>query len=576
MCGIIGAVGSLPDEGTFIAARETLAHRGPDDAGSYYDVEASVALGHRRLSIIDLSPAGRQPFWSADRRFAIVFNGELYNYRELKEEIGSRYPFSTKTDTEALLASFVVWGEACLQKLNGMFAFAIWDRRNKTLFCARDRIGVKPFFYCADGRGFRFASEIKGLLALGVRPKPNDSIIYDYLAYGYYDHRPETFFDGIFRLPAGHSLTLRGGALTIKKYWDLADIAREPAPLALPAAKERFLALFSDSIRLRLRSDVPVGVNLSSGLDSNAILFFAEKISSAPLHTFTTRVADPAYDEGELVEAALTAQQRARWHPQVFDPTELQHLLGASLRVHDQPFGGIATIARQELAALEREVGVTVILEGQGGDEILAGYRYYRPEFLARAPEHRGLSQDATAATRREVLREDFASRHRFTPFPTPFFSPLLNAQYADLAYAKLPRALRFGDHFSMHSGREYRQPLLDYRLVEFCFFLPDELKIIGGAQKVLIREAMRDSVPPHTLARPKKAFTAQQVPWLRTYAKDYCMGLLSSASFEARPYWDARKARELAERFFAGEGDNSFFLWQWVSLEQWLRDYTD
>ena len=475
-----------------------------------------------------------------------------------------------------LLAAYRAWGREALQKLNGMFSFAIWDAKENMLFAARDHLGVKPFYYHFRDGAFSFASEIKALLALGIPARPNDQLIYEYLAHGYYDHRPETWFDGITKLPAGHFLMLRGGSLTIKKYWDLADIAREPTPLALLAAKEQFLALLSDAIRLRFRSDVSVGLNLSSGLDSAALLHFADRHYQKPLTLFSMRSALPEFDEGALIEPQLSQEQKKRWHTSTLPERIGLAELAEHLAVEDEPYGGIPTLAYARLAALEKERGVTVILEGQGGDELLAGYRYYRPEHLAK--DAGGRSQDASIEINTSALEEGFVARHAGSAWcaQTPFSSPLLNAQYRDLMHTKLPRVLRFNDRLSMAASREYRQPFLDYRLAEFCFFLPDDLKIREGVHKFLLREAMRGIVPPEVGARGKKTFGALQTPWFRSLLRGPIEELLRSPSFQSRPYFDHAKAAAAANRFFAGEGDNSFFLWQWVNLELWFRAFID
>ncbi|MBU3925952.1 asparagine synthase (glutamine-hydrolyzing) [Patescibacteria group bacterium] len=582
MCGIIGTIGKIPKKEEFEKARDVLSHRGPDDFGAYYNEKDGVALGHRRLSIIDLSLAGHQPFLSNDGRYAVVFNGEIYNYLELKKELENFYDFKTKTDTEVLLASYIKWGKDCLQKFNGMFAFAIWDEEKKELFCARDRLGVKPFYYSSinSEQVFCFSSEIKGLLALEIKPEPNDKIIYDYLAYGLYDHSNETFFNKILKLPAGHYLVYKNNKLDIFKYWDLADIKKAPSKISLIEAKEKFLELLSDSIKLRLRSDVKVGVNLSSGLDSATLLFFAEKITGRNLDIFSMCSVEEEYDECSLIKNFLDEKQKNKWHRSCLKPEEVMELIVQLIESQDEPYGGIPTIAYHQLAGLEKDKGVTVVLEGQGGDEILAGYKYYQPEFIENMmKEKQGFkySQDMSTQINTYVLKDSFLKKefHNFI-YRRPFKSELLNAQYRDIVYSKLPRVLRFNDRMSMVFGREWRQPYLDYRIVEMCFFLPDELKINNGVQKFLLRETMKEIVPSDAGQRPKKTFGAIQTPWFRKYLKDYIIEILNSESFGQRPYWNQEKVLEEANKFFNGEGDNSFFIWQWVNLELWLRKYID
>ena len=577
MCGIIGVIGKLPNKSGFEKARDVLAHRGPDDFGLHYSEQDGVALGHRRLSIIDLSEAGKQPFWSNDGRYAVVFNGEIYNYLELKEELKGEYNFKTKTDTEVLLAAYIKWGKNCLEKFNGMFAFAIWDKDKKELFCGRDRLGIKPFYFFQDENAFSFASEIKALLALGIKAKPNNKIIYDYLAYGLYDHDDETFFENIFKLPAGHYLIVKNGGMEIIKYWDLADIVKKSDEISLDEAKEKFLNIFSDSIKLRLRSDVPVGVNLSSGLDSASLLFFAEKISGRNLDIFSMVSDDADYDEGVLIKDFLNDEQLKKWHTSKLNKNEGFETIEKLLNIQDEPYGGIPTIAYYKLASIIKKNNVTVVMEGQGGDEILAGYRYYLPEFVQNSLKDYKYSQDMSVQTNAKVLRGEFLNKFkdREIKFIKPFESALLNAQYRDIVYSKLPRVLRFNDRMSMAFGTEWREPYLDYRLVKFCFFLPDALKINGEMQKFLLREAMADIIPIDINKRSKKTFGATQTPWFRKYLKGEIMKILESESFGSRPYWSQEKVLEEAKKFFNGQGDNSFFIWQWVNLELWLKNLT-
>ena len=560
-------------QNTFEKARDTLSHRGPDDAGLFYDSDDQVAFGHRRLSIIDLSKAGHQPMFSSDGRYVIIFNGEIYNYLELKKELETSYRFTTKTDTEVILSAYEKWGRECLQKFNGMFAFAIWDKKTKKLFAARDRLGVKPFFYNFDGRSLSFASEIKALLALNIKAIPNERVIFDYLYHGLYDHRDETFFDNINVLPPGHYLTWVEGKILITKYWDAANIELN-LNINETEAREQFTALLSDSIRLRFRSDVPVGVNLSSGLDSNSIYHYALAVTGGKLHTFSMCSESPEYNECAVLDGVLSDAQKKYWHTSTLTPQEVFTWAAKLNRLQDQPFGGIPTLAYQKMIGLAKEAGITGLLEGQGVDELLAGYAYYKDPASSLA-----VSQDNSRLAHRDVLNSAFMDRHHLRKdisFPAPFASPLLNAQYRDLRYTKLPRVLRFNDHATMAHGRELRLPFLDYRLVEFCFALPEEYKIKGDNQKVLLREAMRDIVPEAIQKAQKKGFGAMQTDWFKRYFKDEVYALLDSVSFKNRPFWDLKKLRERVDEFYQGKENNSFFIWQCFNLEMWFKEYID
>lgn len=608
MCGITGIIGERCDEAKFRAATDRVAHRGPDDHGYFVDHENRVYLGHRRLSIIDLSTAGHQPFSDSLGRYKLVFNGEIYNYLELRQELREEYHFVTDTDTEVLLVSYMKWGEDCVRHFNGMFAFAIWDTKRRELFCARDRMGEKPFFYTETNGALRFASEIKSLLPYGHHPQ-NESMVRDYLLYGFYDHTDETFFEGIHSLPPGHTLTFANGKKTIKKYWDIADGRGAYSYGDAETVKKTFTELLADSIRLRFRSDVPVGINLSSGLDSNTLYFYAKQVVSHDLHLFSMCSDDERYNECGTIAQSLSDREKRFWHTSTLVPDEFIPGALAMNDIQDQPYGGVPTIAYGKLIERTKDTDVKVLLEGQGVDELLAGYAYYRIEHVkdlwrerkypqlieyvrkqkagrflenvksvfrdARLSSH-DYSQDRTPLVDSDILDASLVGSAVPVAFEAPFDSHLQNAQYRDLRYTKLPRVLRFNDLATMAHGRELRLPFLDHRIVEFCFWLPVEHKISYNSQKVLARKAFAHVLPEHIQRKQKVAFGAVQTPWLRAYGKDFVHDILRSQSFRERGYWNYGRLSDKVDRFFAGEGENSFFLWQVINLELWFRRYID
>ena len=283
MCGIFGFIdfeGAPVNNASLRNVADTLSRRGPDEEGSFVRQadNVTVAFLHRRLKIIDLE-TGKQPMTNESGEMILVCNGEIYNYLEIREELATDYDFKTKTDSEVLLAAYIKWGADCLQKFNGMFAFAIWDKRDKKLFCARDRMGVKPFFYSFNNGQLLFASEIKGLLALGIKARADERTIFEYLNYGLYDHSDRTFFQGVNVLPSGCFAVWQNNDFKIQKYWDLADRAQNYSALSGQEVVDQLGALLADAIKLRFRSDVPVGLNLSSGLDSNSLYYYAKQIT---------------------------------------------------------------------------------------------------------------------------------------------------------------------------------------------------------------------------------------------------------------------------------------------------------
>ncbi|MEK7555189.1 MAG: asparagine synthase (glutamine-hydrolyzing) [Patescibacteria group bacterium] len=582
MCGIIGVAGNIPKESKAIEARDAMRHRGPDDAGIFYDKKNGIMLGFRRLSIIDLTSGGHQPMASNDKRFTIIFNGEIYNYIELKEELKGSYDFKTQSDTEVLLAAYVKWGEQCLDRLNGMFSFAIWDALGHVLFAARDRVGEKPFYYHHDPKTgtLSFASEIKALLKLGVPVSPNEDMILDYLAYGFYHHTEQTFFKNIQELRGGHFLIKKGSDITIKRYWDLANIADRPRDIGEKEAIHTLRELVADSITLRFRSDVPVGINLSSGLDSNSLLYYAKKVTGHNPEMFSMCMADAKYNECAIIIDLLNNDEKKRWHTSYLTPDQVFQGAEMMNTIQDQPFGGIPTTMYAGMNEVAKKEGVTVLLEGQGVDEILAGYKYYIPEYekdlRGGNSSSVGMSQDMSKLIGKDVVSEKFMWLKKTPEFKEPFASHLLNAQYRDIYHTKLPRVLHFNDHVSMAYSRELRLPFLDHRIIEFCFFLPPELKIRNGTQKFLMREAMKDVLPAVVQEKQKVAFGAVQNDWLKEYFRKEVYELLDSPSFQARPFWDQKKLRERVDRFYAGEGNNSFFIWQCINLELWFRAFID
>ena len=584
MCGIVGVVGELPDQKTIEQARDTLKHRGPDDRGIYYKHSENIALGHTRLSIIDLSKNGHQPFFSNDERYVLVYNGEIYNYLELKKELRDFYDFKTNTDTEVLLASYIKWGKDCLDRFNGMFAFAIWDKEKKNLFIARDRLGIKPLFYSLLGNNLYFASEIKSLFELGIPKKVNQAAAFDFLYYGLCDHTEKTFFGNINQFPNGCYAFWQNGTLKLERYWDLIKTSSRSEGLSDQEIEEKFTNLLTDSIKLRLRSDVPVGINLSSGLDSNSLLYYIYQITGRRnIPTFSGCMDSEEYNECSLIEQYLTTEQKKFWHPCFFKPEEAFMLVDEMIKVQDQPFTGMIVALSMRYNSAARNKGIKVSFEGQGGDEILAGYKYYLAEYQKDLDGEEITdaislyAYDMTLQLDHQILDKNFI-KHYFNPFrlATPTDSHLLNAQYRDIMSLKLAKLLRFNEHSSMHYGLELRFPYLDYRLVEFCFWLPARFKIEGEKQKVLSRMAFNHILPESIKAKGKKAFGAIQVEWFRKYYKNEILDLLSSNSFKSREYWEYRELMKKIEKFFQGEGGNSFWLWQAIIMELWLRKFFD
>jgi asparagine synthase (glutamine-hydrolysing) len=569
MCGIFGVLTVSQPAMQFQVERALAAvvHRGPDGEGIWRRPHGGppfVAFGHRRLAIIDLSDSAAQPMESRDGGVCLTYNGEIYNYRELREELESAgFAFRSMGDTEVLLNAYRHWGPACLSRLNGMFAFCLWDEIRRELFAARDRFGEKPFHYCYDERRgcFAFASEIKSLLASGLVPwNINDRALARYVTDNILDGHAETLYDPVRRLLPGRSLRLKwrpdGTTIEINRYW------APPAPEATEAdparATARFRELFQDSVRLRLRSDVPIGTSLSGGVDSSAIVCAIHQLGAAGQRTFSSRVPGSKLDEGTYIDI-VRANTGIGGYDVVPSAAELTRTFSVLCRHMEEPFPSTSMFAQFLVMRLAQENHVGVLLDGQGADELLGGYQgYFRLRYgdMARKLKIGALRCELDVYSRlrggrralttkgivgallprriESALSGRSASRGLFGAWwdrdwmasidtddsaetkNLPHFDRFTAALYYDSLEGPLQELLRYGDRNSMAWSREVRQPFLDHRLAEYSFALAPELKISGGMTKVVLRRAMRGLVPDVVLDRPEKfAFETPQGHWL-------------------------------------------------------------
>lgn len=551
MCGICGIAHPDPSypisRSTLISMRDIMEHRGPDDAGDY--VGAGIGLGSRRLAILDLSPRGRMPMTTADGRYRIVYNGEVYNYRDLRAALEARgLEFSTNTDTEVILKLFVADGPAMLHRLNGMFAFAIWDNARRTLFCARDRLGVKPFYYSEHEGAFCFASEEKALFAAGV-PRAFDPATWEELLCFRYVAGERTPYVGVRRLLPGHHLTWRDGKIQITRWWNLSERGRAIRSLSPQDAARWFRATFDDAIALRRISDVPVGVLLSGGLDSGSVALALAAQAGSGVASFTMRFTEAEYDEGPV--AKLTARKGGMEHHELLmQPGDLMNGLKHASWLNDEPIVHASDLHIYAIAKYAKS-RVTVLLSGEGGDELLGGYVRYRPllypsllglgrYMLAPFDGMLGFSTRLSKLHRLLTLGEvdrfalynsasilpseltplglqgtaEFAYRERVLAegrelYPT---EPVRQAMYAD-QHTFLCSLLDRNDRMTMGASIECRPPFLDYRLVEGTSGLPSPTVVgtVGG--KRLLRQAIGDRLPDAVLRYRKWGFA---VPWTR------------------------------------------------------------
>ncbi|MDQ3071787.1 MAG: asparagine synthase (glutamine-hydrolyzing) [Bacteroidota bacterium] len=567
MCGISGIAGTNIQKDQLKAMLNLQHHRGPDDHGVYVNNSGTIGLAHNRLSIIDLSSAGHQPMADRDERYRLVFNGEIYNYIELRKQLEPDFTFTTKTDSEVIINAYIKWGEDCLHKFIGMFAFAIWDEREKTLWAARDRLGIKPFNYAYDTtRNFLFASEIKTLHGAGILKEPNEKVWASYLVHGSYGAPEDTFWESIFQLPAGHSLTWKDGRTWVKKWYDLSAITGSGYDArSLEEVTEEYFSILQDSIKLRFRADVPVGINISGGLDSSALLHLVTKVQGKDnqVKAFTFYTGDDRYDELPWVQEMI-AQTRHKLVPCLLAVEEVPALTESVNANQDEPYGGIPTLAYAKLFEEARKNGIIVLLDGQGMDEQWAGYDYYRNAATSMAsPVVQGTTD---SPVRPGCLDPDFAGLALKQQFPEPYPDKLRNLQFRDTFYTKIPRALRFNDRISMRASTELREPFLDHRLFELAFRQSPDRKIQGDQGKWFMRQLLQTKLPGKIVEAPKRAMQTPQREWLRGPLKSWVEDTLAN-TLKNNNWLVKDKITAEWNSFLKGESDNSFYIWQWMSL---------
>jgi len=632
MCGITGIVNlkRMPANRLFLEKMNaSLAHRGPDDEGFWVDPHAkNIGLAQRRLSILDLSPLGHQPMFYDNRNLVIVFNGEIYNYLEIREElIKLGYKFHSQSDTEVILASYKEWGTKCLDKFNGMWAFVIYDRKNDLIFAARDRMGVKPFYYLYDRKKFLFASEIKGILAHPeVKAIPNEKIVWDYLIYGLVDHSEETFFQDIRELLGGHYLILKNGKIKISKYWDL-DPKKETPRLSDKSLQEKFQELFFDSVKLRLRSDVPIGTCLSGGLDSSAIVcvinnFLKEEGKIAQIgewqKTFSAAYDSRKYkgcDERPFIKSVV-AKTKAKSRLVFPSGDKLVKEIKDVIWYQDYPFCSTSIYAQWNVFRLAKQNGVKVMLDGQGSDELLAGYHPYFGIYFAELLKEFNIPRlvyEAVAYSKKHerpviaIFKELFsglarrgilgsiASRFMHNQWPeytvflpewrNKYRSPTLDRPTGDflkdglhnhLKYS-LTSLLRYEDRDSMAFSIESRVPFLDYRLVEFVYSLADNQKIRQGETKWIMRQSLKGILPEKIRNRQDKiGFATPEEYWLKEELGKEMKKVFTSDKFQSRGMFVKGKASKLFEKYLKGEIKNYQLFWRLYNYEMWMRVFID
>jgi asparagine synthase (glutamine-hydrolysing) len=625
MCGIFGVLqldGSPAQRGTLEAMARLSVHRGPDDQGLHLD--GACGIGMRRLSIIDLA-GGHQPLSSADGSLTLVCNGEIYNFRELRRELeGLGQRFATGSDSEVLLHGYALWGDEVVQRLNGMYGFALWDARRRRLLLGRDRLGVKPLYVYRDSRRLAFASEAKALLALpGVRAEIEPAALSSYLNLGYVA-APLTMFKGISKLPPATLLSLEGKRSSEHRYWSIPDTTERG--VSEREWIERVRTRLHEAVRLQMVSDVPIGAFLSGGVDSSSVVAMMASHSSQPIRTYAIGFegagAEAYYNE--LPYARRVAELFGTEHHEILVRPDTAALLPRLLWHMDEPVADSAFITTYLVSEFARRE-VTVILSGVGGDELFGGYRrylgdHYRARF-ERLPTW--MRRTAAAAGRRlpsdrhtpllnlsrlakaflETASLPFEERYRsyVEVFPAPEAARLLRAGAAGQperiteaflnargddalnrmlavdAQTQLPDdLLLLTDKMSMATSLECRVPLLDHELVELAASMPQEIKVRGGRLKHAMKQAVSDLLPPEVLERKKRGFGTPMGAWLKGELAPLLHELLSEASIEARGLFHPAPVRELIAQHEANRVDGTDRLLALMNLEIWARLFLD
>jgi asparagine synthase (glutamine-hydrolysing) len=575
MCGISGIVGNV-DSGSYKIKLmiKALRHRGPDNQDYYEDKGRGVYLGHNRLSIIDLSDKASQPMFDASGDYIIVFNGEIYNHEEIRKSLQD-YPFKSRSDTEVILAAYIKWGKYVLDHLVGMFSFAIWNINTKTLFCARDRFGEKPFYWVFSSKTFYFASEIKALKAAGIKLEINSETMALYLSRGLFESGENTFFTNIMSLPPGHFIIYKQGEVPkLEKYWDLENykVSKQKDTEYYEGIIENSL---TQSLKLQIHADVPVGLNLSSGLDSQVLLGLIKKHSLCEtLNTFTFGFDSYKNSDASLVSQSYQEKNILK-HIFLFTPNEMLDELSKIYFYQEGPIGGLSTLGYSRLHKKINEFGFKVVLEGQGADEIFAGYSYYQQPFSLN-----NVYQDGSPYLRSECITDDvhkIASNILSKERAGLNSLSLVDRQINDIKLNKLPRVLRMNDRLSMASGVELREPFLDHRISEKFISAPENLKIANGSGKLLLRNFSK-KLKINSRNQAKLGNTTPQLLWMKTHFKDYISDLIDSNIFKTSGYFDSIAVKnifkELTNR--KNNNENTFYIWQWISYVELIKQVVD
>jgi asparagine synthase (glutamine-hydrolysing) len=620
MCGITGIVYKDKCDCVDVAVLKKMCaavhHRGPDESGIW--AQGNVGIGMTRLSIIDVA-GGTQPIHNEDETIWIVFNGEIYNYKELRTDLEKRgHEFYTASDTEAIIHLYEEYGEDCVQQLRGMFAFAIWDKGTHQLFLARDRLGIKPLYYFFDGKRFIFGSEIKSILACNeVTREVNHPSLISYTAYGYVPD-PETMFVGIHKLPPAHTLSCRDGQIRVWKYWEVDFNVGEVQPEEFYV--ERMLEILSEAVKIRLMSEVPLGAFLSGGTDSSTVVAMMAEHMSEPVKTFTIGFKNLKYNE--LPYARMVAEKYGTDHHEEIVNPDAESIIMDLIRQFDEPFADSSAIPTYYVSKMAKK-WVTVVLSGDGGDEFFGGYDRYLdgsivkytswipkafrelvflnlskilPEWFPGVNTLRHISGDDNDRYIRKLSKGistsygDVFSREISEKVGSSDPSPVMlnylstlagkdqltKRQYLDIKTYLPGDILTKVDRTSMMVSLEARVPILDHHLVEFAATIPPQLKVKGMTSKYLFKKAAERLLPKEVIYRPKMGFAIPIGTWIKGEWSDMSHELVLGQRSLARKNFNPRFIKRIMSEHFWGRRDHSYLIWTLMILELWFREMID
>lgn len=623
MCGICGIVSrygeSTVDERLLCQMNDTIVHRGPDEEGRYFN--GRVGLAMRRLSIIDLS-TGQQPIPNEDKTVWIVFNGEIYNHQELRQKLEQKgHTFVTQSDTEAIVHAYEEYGADCVQHLNGMFAFAIWDTVRERFFLARDRVGIKPMYYYLSDEHLIFGSELKAILKHPAVPRAINFAALDQFLTLEYIPTPHTIFADIHKLPPGHWLMLENGRVTIQQYW---NIEHQEVPATDEACVEQLTELIRDAVKIRMIADVPLGAFLSGGIDSSTVVSFMSELSNQPVKTFSIGFGNKTYNE--LPFARQVAEQYGTNHYEEFLEADIAEMALRLVSHFDEPFGDFSIFPTYLVSEVARRF-VTVTLSGDGGDEIFGGYDTYVAQSLDQRlygrlpswvrqktmpylldlvppqPAKKGVINKAKRFVEGAALPSAWQHTRwmmfMHDPDKHQLYSPslqnalngdspgrlieryfdevsqqnrLAQQQYVDVKTYMVDDILVKVDRMSMATSLEARVPLLDHRIVEFALNLPPHLKLHNGETKVILRRVMQDRLPQSILNKPKEGFSIPLKHWMRQELRPLMTDLLAPDTVRRRGYFNPDTVSRWVQEHLDQKANHSHRLWTLMVFELWHR----